>query len=344
MAVHFRNGFWIVDYFPDGRYGRRLRTPLPEGTTEEEARTIDKRLRETALKSRTGKMAQAKPANITVSNLFETYIEWYRMHRSPKTCYDIKSVFRCHIAPILGKEIADKIYQDHVLLYKQMRLAERGSNNAINKELAYLSGFLKWAAKNQYITPRDIRMEKLPYKRPLPVVLSFEEVMAILNAAEPFYRTFFLCLYSLGLRLSEALNLKWEDVDFENDSVRMRQKGGGYKRLPMGPLLKEHLTMIPRYPDVAYVFWNPKTKTPLRDPRGAIARAVKAAGVTKRVTPHLFRHSMATHLVGKKINLRVIQEILGHASIETTEFYTHVALEHLRDASNQLWSTDKDGN
>jgi len=343
MSLEWRSGRWVVVYYPNGRIAKKERFPLPAGTTEDQAREIDADLRAVSLKARSSK-PQPRAMGQTVSTLFEKYLDYYRIHRSPKTHYDIRSVYRCHISPHLGSRITDKIGSDEILLYKKIRQAGGGSNNSINKELSYFSGFLKWAAREKYITPRDLYIEKLKYERPLPTVLSFDEVMAILKAADPFYRTFILCLYSLGLRLREARLLKWENIDFQNDSVKVLQKGGRMKRLPMGPLLRGHFLTIPRYPNVPYVFWNEKKQTPLLDPRKAIQRAVKKAGITKRVTPHVFRHSMATQLVGNRVNLRVVQEILGHASIETTEFYTHVALEHLRDASNGLMATiDIDG-
>lgn len=339
MSIILRNGKYYVDYFPEGRYGPRRQIRLPEGTTEKEAAEADRTMRHVSRKARSGQ-AQAVRGRERVGELFVRYLDYCDLHRSTKTAYDVRSVYRCHIGPILGNVITEEIGAHSVLPYKQKRKAEGGSNNSINKELMYLSGFIRWAVKNGYITPRKLDIEKLEYNRPIPIVLSFDEVMRILDAAEPFYRTFFLCLYSLGLRLREARLLKWENMDFENDSIRVTQKGGGWKRLPMGPLLRGHLEAMPKHDGVPFVFWNKATKTPLLDPREAIKRACRAAGITKRVTPHLFRHSMATHLVGKGINLRIVQEILGHAQISTTEIYTHIALEHLRDASDKLFSTE----
>jgi len=338
MAVKLRNGRWYVDYFPEGRYGPRKMLSLPEGISEEEAKGLDKQIRDAAVRARSGKQKIARPSNLTVKALFEKYLVWYKLHRSPKTYNDINSVLKCHINPTLGRETAESIGPDHVLLYKTTRKHQKGSNVSINKELAYFSGFMKWAAKkgNEYISPRELKMEKLPYKRPIPIVLSFDEVIKILNAAEPKYQAFFLCLYSLGLRLKEARLLTWDHVDFENDSIMVQQKGGGYKQLPMGEALKTLLKNLPRYENVPYVFWNPERKAPLYDPRKAIARAVKKAGIKKRVTPHLFRHSWATHLLAKGTNLRVIQKLLGHAQLSTTEIYTHVDLEVLREAASAI--------
>jgi integrase/recombinase XerD len=79
-----------------------------------------------------------------------------------------------------------------------------------------------------------------------------------------------------------------------------------------------------------YLFANPRNGKSILDVRGAITRICKAAGVAKKVTPHLFRHSIATHLMGVDVKLQMIRQYLGHAQIATTEFYTHVDLGHLR--------------
>ena len=91
---------------------------------------------------------------------------------------------------------------------------------------------------------RTFRIETLPHKRPVPMVLSPEEVPGILKAAEPFYRAFFLCLYTLGLRMNEARQLKWEDIDFKAHAVRIQQKGGTWKILPLSAWTVEEITAL----------------------------------------------------------------------------------------------------
>jgi integrase len=91
---------------------------------------------------------------------------------------------------------------------------------------------------------RTFRIETLPHKRPVPMVLSPEEVPGILKAAEPFYRAFFLCLYTLGLRMNEARQLKWEDIDFKAHAVRIQQKGGTRKILPLSAWTVEEITAL----------------------------------------------------------------------------------------------------
>lgn len=350
MSIVLRNGRYYSDYFPDGRHGRRVQMALPEGITEEEARVLDEQLRSAALKSRSAKASQVKAAGQTVTSLFKKYMGWYEIHRQPRSYQDLESVFKNQISRILGKERVCNISPDHILLYKQIRSKEEVTNRTINKELHYFSGFLKWAARENFIPARTFRIETLPHKRPVPMVLSPEEILAIIQATEPFYRAFFLCLYTLGLRMNEARQLKWEDIDFHSRSVRIQQKGGSWKLLPLPEWTADAIREIPQVEGSPFVFVSRRSGKPVSNVTKAIARACKKAGITRHVHPHLFRHSIATHLMGGNINLRVIQKFLGHAQVGTTEWYTHVALEHFSEASamidrmgkRKLLSTGKD--
>jgi len=136
----------------------------------------------------------------------------------------------------------------------------------------------------------------------------------------------------------EAAGLKWEDVDFDNRAVRTRQKGGTFKILPMTEPLVTALTGIKpqKLAPGDHIFISRRTGRPIVNIRKAIENACEAAGIVKHVNPHLFRHSFATHLLGNGINLRTIQTMLGHADIDTTEWYTHVAMDHLREAGDAI--------
>ncbi|MFA5100529.1 MAG: tyrosine-type recombinase/integrase [Candidatus Omnitrophota bacterium] len=259
---------------------------------------------------------------------------------------------------ILGAVVAENIFPRHILEYQRKRRDDKVSNRTINKELNYLSGCLRWAssAENGYITPRQWKIGKLPYNKPIPKILSVEETIRILDAAEPFYKAMFLCLYSIGLRMDEARNLKWRDIDRENNTVIVRQKGGSFKRLPLNSMLLAALDDIAREKTTEsyikkiekflkentnktiedYIFLNPQTGKPITRIVRAIERACEKAKVEKHVYPHLFRHSVATHMLGQNINLRTIQGYLGHSQISTTEWYTHVLSSHLDKASDTI--------
>jgi integrase len=258
----------------------------------------------------------------------------------------VTSIYENHLSRLLGNEKLMALNAHHILAYQRRRKAEkrktRGvegtvSNRTIMKELDYFSGFLTWCRREKKLAVPEIRIEPLPYERPIPMVLSPDEVAGIIEAAEPVYKALFLCLYSLGLRLAEARNIRGQDVDMKYNVVRVIQKGGTYKLLPLNDWVRAALKpLIPKEPK-AYIFENPRTGEPYINLRKAIDRACKRAGVTKHVTAHLFRHSIATHFLAQDVNLRTIQQYLGHSQVQTTEFYTHVAVGHLRSASDGLF-------
>lgn len=340
MSVYLRRGKWVIDYYPHGRRGRRIRLTLPEGIkTKAEAGAIERDLKQARDKD-------AKPyvsLNATVNELFRKYLDWYDLHRKPSSYRDIESVFRNHISRILGKYPALDINNHHINVYKRMRCSEdrkykykkiKISYRSINKEIIYFSGFLRWCWKNIKGFPkRDFEIERLPYDRPLPIVLTLREAVIFIKSAEPFYRPLLLLMFNLGLRLSAATTMRWADVDMDNRSVRVTTKGGPII-LPMTGWVYNELKALKKTgPATQYVFPSPTNPSaPVKDIRKAIERARKASGITKHVHAHLLRHSLATHLLDKDINLRTIQEILGHADISTTQFYTQVALQNKRKA------------
>lgn len=220
---------------------------LPEGITEVEAHDLDEQLRSAALKSRSAKASQVKAAGQTVTSLIKKYMVWYEIHRQPRSYWE--SVFKNQISRIPGKEKICSISPDNILLYKQIRSKKRVANRTINKKLHYFSGFLKWVARENFIPARTFRIETLSHKRPVPMVLSPEEILGIIQATEPFYRAFFLCLYTLGLCMNEARQLKWEDTDFHSRSVRIQQKGGSWKLLPLPEWTADAIRKVPQVKD-----------------------------------------------------------------------------------------------
>lgn len=345
---------FIIDYWPRGRHGGRRHLSLPEDTrTVEQARELEQAYRSARTAKRT--LSAAASLNSTVADLFPEYLKWYKLHRAPTTCRDINLSWEASLGPILGEYPIREIAGEHFSLYQQSRkaglpvqekirkcrLGRVASNRTINKELDYFGGFLTWCRRMKRIETGEVHYEKLPCNRPLPFVLSPEEVSRIMKAAErePFYRAFFLCLYALGFRLNEVRWLRMEDFDFENRAVKVKQKGGTEKILPLSDQVIEAVKDLAKLWPMApgeYLFALKKTGAPVGDIRAAIKRICKAAGVTKKVTPHLFRHSIATHLMGADVNMRTIQQYLGHSQIATTEFYTHVALGHLRSAQDLI--------
>lgn len=164
----------------------------------------------------------------------------------------------------------------------------------------------------------------------LPVVLSQEEVGRLLRAIrKPRYRIFFSLIYDTGMRIREASLLETKDIDRARGVIQIRQgKGGKERQVRLSDSLYEQLRTHWKesQPAAPYLFTG-KTGKPIdfAGARKALELAAKDAGITKRVTPHTLRHCFATHLLEAGTDLRVLQVLLGHASIRTTQLYLRVS-------------------
>jgi integrase/recombinase XerD len=179
--------------------------------------------------------------------------------------------------------------------------------------------------------PQHVSFIRWPKRySPLPTVLSRDEVQALLRATEqPLYKAIALVLYAVGVRLSEALALTVSDIDGARGIVSVRHGKGNKARAAKLPRELYHWLRwywAKQRPPLPYLFASARTRKPPTPAsvRAALANAAAAAGIRKHVTPHVLRHSFATHLLEAGTDLRVVQVLLGHASITTTARYARV--------------------
>ncbi|MEN6384105.1 MAG: tyrosine-type recombinase/integrase [Phycisphaerales bacterium] len=322
---------YMVVYRPTGRNGKLIRHHLPPNINNVQKAIQAEELFKNSIKKRK-KTIEARPKGSTVNDLFPLYLSKHStLYHREATYKDVNACYDIHYKPIIGH--LDVTATDDMELFIKYRKAEGVKNRTINKELYYYAGFRKWCYKNYKIPLPEEKTLPLPAKRPKPIVLSLEDVVRIFYGSEPFYRAYYLAFYSIGLRQHEAQEIRRKDIDFDNRILRVEQKGGSYKLLPLSDWFIESLIDMgaQNLPPDVYIFLNPKTNKPIKYVRKALARACRKGGVDRHVNPHLFRHSIATWLVGQGVNLRLIQEMLGHSSIKTTEFYTHISVDHLRE-------------
>jgi len=195
----------------------------------------------------------------------------------------------------------------------------------------------------------DVMSKMSPVRVPqtLPVVLSREEVARLLAAVTNLkHQTALSVAYGAGLRASEVIALKVGDIDSERMTLRVEQGKGRKDRYAMlSPLLLERLRAWWRVAHAqGKIFatgWlfpglNPMDPLTVRQLNRAIRAAADAAGIDKRVSMHSMRHAFATHLLEQKVDIRVIQVLLGHKKLETTSIYTHVATKLLREVVSPL--------
>ena len=189
----------------------------------------------------------------------------------------------------------------------------------------------------------------------LPGFLSTEEVDALLTAfpaqsKEPLpqrNRAILELIYASGLRVSEAAHLKVSDVNFEDATLRITGKGSKVRIVPVGKtalqILKFYITksrpelLDANRPNTAELFLSVRGKPLNREWIWAIVKEAAAiAGIDRDIYPHMLRHSFASHLLANGADLRVIQEMLGHSDLRTTEIYTHVGNERLAQIHKQF--------
>ena len=191
------------------------------------------------------------------------------------------------------------------------------------------------------------KMQPVYMPRTLPVVLSREEAARLIAAARNLkHQTALSVAYGTGLRASEVVALKVGDIDSERMTLRIEQGKGRKDRYAMlPPLLLERLRTWWRVAraqgkmlDGGWLFpgMNPLESLTTRQLNRAIHEAALAAGIDKRVSMHTLRHSFATHLLEQKVDIRVIQVLLGHKKLETTALYAQVATDLLREVISPL--------
>lgn len=212
-----------------------------------------------------------------------------------------------------------------------------------NHRLHALRAFFRFLIEHGY--RRDdptAGIEQVRQPRYLPRPISQEHAADLLQAAGPISpRTraiVGLLLYS-GLRRSEAAGLRWGDVDYRTKRLRVLGKGSKERVIPMSQALVDVLlAWRPHSPDAGWVFPSPDPRDSRHIPPLALWKDVVTAGeaIGLRVSPHMLRHTFATELLSNRVDIRHVQELLGHASLTSTQIYTGVVIEHLEEDVAQL--------
>jgi integrase/recombinase XerD len=188
----------------------------------------------------------------------------------------------------------------------------------------------------------DLHAEAIPrakQKRPLPKVLAEEEFLKIYKQCDNKKHQIILKLmYGCGLRRDEVCNLKTEDVNIERELIFVKGKGGKYRTVNPGIKLVTDIKEYLEFANPGEYFIEGQTKGKYSGTSIAkiVERLTEKAGIKRKVTPHMFRHTFATHHMEKGTELRLIQEALGHASSKTTEIYTRVSRANIKKMRNLL--------
>ena len=222
------------------------------------------------------------------------------------------------------------------------KLKERNfAPSSIIRKIATLRGFFKWANSSGILEKNPaatLEQPKVPQR--LPKVVSLKEIEEMLhNNLTELEHVMMELLYSCGLRVSELVNLKLNDIDLSSKYVRCFGKGSKERIIPIGEqaklVIKEYLPTR----DFLIKKYNLTTKNLLINEKGHLITRqdvynfIHKQGklIHKSISPHTLRHSFATHLLENGADLRVVQELLGHSDVSTTQLYTHISKKRLKE-------------
>jgi len=240
----------------------------------------------------------------------------------------------------------------HILLWLK-KLRERGIiATSIARRLSSLRGFFKFLVKEYNLEKDPISNITSPkLGRKLPIVLSISEVERLLeqpNIKNPRGlrdKALLELVYACGLRVSEAVTLKMPQIEFSTGFLRVFGKGNKERIIPIGEIaiywIKKYISearpILLKNTQSMYVFIGNKGRPISRQRFWQILKnyTIKA-GISENVTPHVLRHCFATHLLEGGADLRVVQMLLGHASLSTTQIYTHLNLSYLRQIHKEF--------
>lgn len=221
-------------------------------------------------------------------------------------------------------------------------LKERGlAPTSIIRKVASLRGFFKWADSMGFLEKNPastLEQPKVPQR--LPKVVSIKEVEELLSSNLSELQSVMLeLLYSCGLRVSELVNLKINEIDMHSKYIRCFGKGSKERIIPIGKKAIEALKKYLPYRDLIFRKHNLSSQKLLVNDFGRyinrqdVYNFIHSCGkkIHKNISPHTLRHSFATHLLENGADLRVVQELLGHSDVSTTQLYTHISKKRLKD-------------
>jgi integrase/recombinase XerC len=287
-----------------------------------------------------------------LSGHIERFIKWltdekgYSRHTISNYKRDL-----LEFASVAGRELAVNAIDANIIRNYVYSLNIKNKSSSVARKLSALRTFFKFLEQEDLVRKSPMGSISMPkQEQHIPVVLSVDEVFALLESPGPDEtfgardRAILELLYSTGIRVSELVGCNMASLDFDNEMVRVRGKGNRERFVPMGEpaikairdyflqrneLLRNRLQQGKEI-DRDAVFLNSRgSRITSRSVERLIAEYGRKAGIDKPVTPHVLRHSFATHLLEMGADMRSVQELLGHASLSTTQKYTHLDMIHL---------------
>lgn len=241
----------------------------------------------------------------------------------------------------LGAEELTQIQRNHLNSYILDLREKKYSATSVTRKIASLRGFYKWLCANEICTQNPtltLEQPKIPKK--LPKVMTISEIENILREdLTKTQRLIVELLYGGGLRVSELVGLKTNSIDLNANYLRCSGKGSKERLVPLGSKAKEALKNYFEHRDFLVKKHNLDSKNLFISDSGRfltrqdIYNFIHEQGkkINKNISPHTLRHSFATHLLENGADLRIVQELLGHSDVSTTQLYTHISKKRLKE-------------
>lgn len=284
---------------------------------------------------------------------FEQYLVTEKMVSSHTVAAYKKDILQC-IDFLATKKITtiEKVTPDDIKLFlRHLRVTLKISARSASRKLSSLKSFAKYLQMYHQVHDFTYNVSFPKLEKKLPQFLTEDEIMHLFSIAKAdktltgYRNSIMLCLlYVCGVRVSELVALKASDIDFQQGLLHIDGKGGKQRMVPlpdsMVSYLKSYLEKVQPYliesvkAESDYLFptvYAGKIKPISRQTFwGVLKKIVTKAGLSGDISPHVLRHSVATHLLKKGANLRLLQMLLGHEQLETVQVYTHIEVSHLR--------------
>jgi integrase/recombinase XerD len=241
----------------------------------------------------------------------------------------------------VGVEDLENVSRGNISSYILKLHDEKYSPTSIMRKIASLRGFFKWLCTNEYIKGNPtitIEQPKLPKR--LPKVVSVREIEDMLKSGLTVTQSVIIeLLYGCGLRVSELVNLKVSDINIKSKYLQCFGKGSKERIVPLGSKAVAALNKyLPQRDFVVKKYNITDSRLLVTDDGREMNRQdiysfvhELGKGIHKGISPHTLRHSFATHLIENGADLRVVQELLGHSDVSTTQLYTHISKKRLKE-------------
>jgi len=320
MGVYRKRNLYYIDYYVNGQRKRACIGP-------------DKRLAETVLKKRKVEIAEGRYLDIKKNEKikFEDFAdEFFRLHSQPNkkpTSIQSDKIIIKNLKSFFAGRYLYNIGPQFVEEYKVKRSKEV-KPATVNRELACLKCMFNKAIEWGKTEVNPVRKVKLFRENNTRTrYLEKEEIQKLLDNCPAHLKPMVTLAVNTGMRKSEILRLKWIDIDFKRDLLYLIEtKNGERREVYINETVKETLMRVLKHPHSPYVFCN-KIGKPYANVRTSFDAALKRAGITD-FRFHDLRHTFASHLVMLGIDLRTVQELLGHKTIEMTLRYSHLSPDH----------------